>query len=80
MSWGDIGAALNAANPEELNELYGSLRLSLKYHHADQTVDVEVDPMGDRVDKVCVRRGVLRRNTRLNHTPRPRRSCPRQNR
>ncbi|TCC33229.1 recombinase family protein [Kribbella speibonae] len=54
---GDIGAALNAANPEELNELYGSLRLSLKYHHADQTVDVEVDPMGDRVDKVCVRGG-----------------------
>ncbi|GAA3114312.1 hypothetical protein [Kribbella aluminosa] len=54
---GDIGAALNVANPEELNQLYGSLRLSLKYHHADQTVDVEVDPMGDRVDKVCVRGG-----------------------
>ncbi|WP_202867430.1 recombinase family protein [Kribbella pittospori] len=54
---GDIGAALNASSPEELNQLYGSLRLSLTYYHADQTVDVEVDPLGDRVDKVCVRGG-----------------------
>ncbi|MEV5961459.1 hypothetical protein AB0L70_06820 [Kribbella sp. NPDC051952] len=54
---GDLGAALNSANPEELNRLYGALRLSLRYHHANQTVDVEVDPMGDRVDKACVRGG-----------------------
>jgi hypothetical protein len=54
---GDIGAALNSANPEELNQLYRALRLSLKYHHVEQIVDVEVDPMGDRVDKVCVRGG-----------------------
>ncbi|GAA1719382.1 recombinase family protein [Kribbella yunnanensis] len=54
---GDIGTALNAANPEDLGELYRSLRLSLTYHHVDQRVDVEVDPMGDRVVKVCVRGG-----------------------
>jgi hypothetical protein len=54
---GDIGTALNAANPEDLGQLYRSLRLSLTYHHVDQRVDVAVDPMADRVDKVCVRGG-----------------------
>ncbi|MFC9689048.1 recombinase family protein [Kribbella sp. NPDC056951] len=54
---GDIGTALNAANPEDLGQLYRSLRLSLTYHHVDQKVDVEVDPMADRVVKVCVRGG-----------------------
>ncbi|MFI5735413.1 zinc ribbon domain-containing protein [Kribbella sp. NPDC051587] len=54
---GDVGKALNAANPEDLGQLYRSLRLSLTYHHVDQRVDVEVDPMADRVDKVCVRGG-----------------------
>ncbi|MFF1819836.1 recombinase family protein [Kribbella sp. NPDC058245] len=54
---GNVGAALSAANPEDLSQLYRALRLSLTYHHADQMVEVEVDPLGDRVDKLRVRGG-----------------------
>ncbi|WP_410790969.1 recombinase family protein [Kribbella sp. C-35] len=54
---GDIGAALDVAEPQELSELYASLRLSLRYHHIKQTVDVEVDPLADRVNKLRVRGG-----------------------
>lgn len=54
---GGMASALDRAEPQELSELYALLRLSLTYHHIEQIVDVEVDPMGDRVDKVCVRGG-----------------------
>jgi DNA invertase Pin-like site-specific DNA recombinase len=54
---GDVGLALNQADPEELTELYASLRLTLTYHHAKQIVDVEIDPLSDRVDKYRVRGG-----------------------
>jgi hypothetical protein len=54
---GDIAQALDRAEPEERSQLYASLRLSLIYHHVDQIVDVEVDPLADRVDKYCVRGG-----------------------
>ncbi|WP_327635121.1 recombinase family protein [Kribbella sp. NBC_00482] len=54
---GDVARALDSAEPEELSELYSSLRLSLTYHHTEQIVDVEVDPMADRVDKYRVRGG-----------------------
>jgi len=55
---GDVAAALDGADPEELSELYSSLRLSLRYDlHINQTVDVEVDPLVDRVDKLRVRGG-----------------------
>lgn len=52
-----MAKVLDKAQPEEVSELYASLRLSLTYHHVEQIVDVEVDPVGDRVDKVCVRGG-----------------------
>lgn len=54
---GDMTTALGRAEPEELAELYASFRLSLTYHHTEQIVDVEVDPIGDRVDKLRVRGG-----------------------
>ncbi|MDX6283000.1 MAG: hypothetical protein QOH03_4071 [Kribbellaceae bacterium] len=54
---GDMARALERAEPEERSQLYGALRLSLVYHHVDQIVDVEVDPLADRVDKLRVRGG-----------------------
>ena len=54
---GDIGLALGRAEAEERRELYESLRLSMVYHHVDQIVDVEIDPLADRVDKSRVRGG-----------------------
>ncbi|MGW6194828.1 recombinase family protein [Kribbella sp. NPDC055110] len=54
---GDVGRALNTAEPEELSELYSSLRLSLTYDHVEQKLDVEVDPLADRVVKSRVRGG-----------------------
>ncbi|WP_410791100.1 hypothetical protein [Kribbella sp. C-35] len=54
-----------AAEAQHLGELYASLRLVLAYHHVERGVDVEVDPMGERVEK-SVRGGHA-----LNHTPRP---------
>ncbi|MEV5961490.1 hypothetical protein AB0L70_06975 [Kribbella sp. NPDC051952] len=48
-----------------MSELYASLRLSLTYHHVEQILDVEVDPMADRVDKVRVRGGTRTLTTRL---------------
>jgi hypothetical protein len=62
----DVARALDSAEPEELSELYSSLRLSLTYHHIDQTVDVEIDPLADRVDKYRVRGGTRTLTTRLN--------------
>lgn len=52
---GDMTTVLDRADPEELAELLRSLRWSLTYHHTEQIVDVEVDTIGDRVDKLCVR-------------------------
>jgi hypothetical protein len=54
---GDVTTALNGAEPQELAELYASLRLCLTYHHIEQRIDVEVDPIGDRVDELRVRGG-----------------------
>lgn len=54
---GDMSQALDRAESDELSQLYASLRLSLTYHHAEQIVDVEVDPLVDRVDKLRVRGG-----------------------
>lgn len=54
---GDVGRALNTAEPEELSELYSSLRLALTYDHVEQKLDVEVDPLADRVVKSRVRGG-----------------------
>jgi hypothetical protein len=62
---GDMAKALDKADPEELSQLYASLRLSLTYCHIEQIVDVEVDPMGDRVDKYRVRGGTRSLTTRL---------------
>jgi hypothetical protein len=53
---GDISRAFGTAEPEELSELYSSLRLSLTYH-AKQIVEVGVDFLADRVDKYRVRGG-----------------------
>jgi len=36
---------------------HDSLRLSLIYHYAEQIIDVEIDPLADRVDKYRVRGG-----------------------
>jgi len=62
---GDMAQALDRAEPEHLAELYSALRLSLTYHHAEQVVDVEVDPLADRVDKLRVRGGTRTLTTRL---------------
>ncbi|TCC30686.1 hypothetical protein [Kribbella speibonae] len=61
---GDM-TALDRAEPEDLAELYASFRLSLTYNHTEQIVDVEVDPIGDRVDKLRVRGGTRTLTTRL---------------
>ncbi len=60
-----MAQALDRAEPEHLSELYSALRLSLTYHHAEQVVDVEVDPLADRVDKLRVRGGTRTLTTRL---------------
>jgi hypothetical protein len=39
---GNVARALDWAEPEELSELYASLRLSLTYRHVEQVVEVEV--------------------------------------
>ncbi|GAA0584489.1 recombinase family protein [Kribbella sandramycini] len=54
---GDVGRALDAADPAELSELYEALKLGLTYNYADQTVGVEIDPLADRVAKYRVRGG-----------------------
>jgi hypothetical protein len=61
----DIGLALGRAQAEERRQLYESLRLSLTYHHAEQIVDVEIDPLADRVDKYRVRGGTRTLTTRI---------------
>jgi hypothetical protein len=61
---GSVARALDTAALEELSELYSSLRWSLTYHHSEQIVEVEVEPLADRIDKYCVRGGT-RLTTRL---------------
>lgn len=56
---------MNTAELEELSELYSSLRLALKYNHAEQKLDVEVDPLADRVVKSRVRGRTRTLTTRL---------------
>ena len=51
------GARVPRQRGQEMSELYASLRWPLTYHHVEQILDVEVDPMGDRVDKHRVRGG-----------------------
>jgi hypothetical protein len=62
---GSVARALDTVAPEELSELYSSLRLSLTYHHSEQIVQVEVDPLADRIEKYCVRGGTRALTTRL---------------
>ena len=62
---GNAARALGRAEPEELAELYSSLRLSLTCHHVELIVEVEVDPLADRVDKYRVRGGTRTLTTRL---------------
>ena len=47
--------AVKSAEPEELCELYSSLRLALVYNRVERSRDAEVDPLIDRVVKVCAR-------------------------
>ncbi|GAB2652066.1 hypothetical protein [Kribbella swartbergensis] len=54
---GDMAQALDRADREQLAELYAAMRLTLRYDHVEKTVDVEVDPLADRVDKLRVRGG-----------------------
>jgi hypothetical protein len=64
---GQVNATLDQAEPEELSELYASLRLSLTYLHIEQIVD----PLVDRVDKLRVRGGTRTLTTRLDLDPQP---------
>jgi hypothetical protein len=60
-----MATALDRADPDELADLYSSLRLSVTYQHIEQIVDVEVDPLADRVVKKCFRGGTRTLTTRL---------------
>jgi hypothetical protein len=60
-----MAQALDRAEADELSQLYSSLRLMLTYRHAEQILDVEVDPLVDRVDKLRVRGGRRTLTTRL---------------
>jgi hypothetical protein len=54
-SLGDVGAALLGADPENLERLYGNLRLELLYHPLERTVDAR---LATRVVSACVRGGL----------------------
>ncbi len=45
-SLGDVGQALNRANPASMQKLYEALRLEMIYHGEHRTVDVAVRPLG----------------------------------
>ncbi|TCC32650.1 hypothetical protein E0H75_42680 [Kribbella capetownensis] len=62
---GDMAHALDRAHPKDLAELCAALHLSLTYHHTEQIVDVEVDPLADRVAKLRVRGGARTLTTRV---------------
>jgi len=61
-SLGDVGAALLGTDPENLERLYGMLRLELLYHPLERTVDARLAP---RVVSACVRGGSCALPTRL---------------
>lgn len=63
------GARVPRQRGQEMSELYASLRWPLTYHHVEQILDVEVDPMGDRVDKHRVRGRTRTLTTRLKLDP-----------
>jgi hypothetical protein len=48
-SLGDVGAALNRANPDRMCKIYDSLRLEMVYDHDERAVDVAVKPLGGLV-------------------------------
>jgi hypothetical protein len=48
-SLGDVGAALNRANPDRMCKIYDSLRLEMVYDHDERAVDVVVKPLGGLV-------------------------------
>lgn len=50
---GDVGAALNRANPEKMRRLYENLRVEMVYDHDARAVDVTVRPLGGQC--VCPR-------------------------
>ena len=54
-SLGDVGAALNRANPDRIRKTYNSLRLEMVYDHEERAVDVIVKPSGG----LCVSEGGL---------------------
>ncbi|HEX4724922.1 MAG TPA: recombinase family protein [Pseudonocardiaceae bacterium] len=54
-SLGDVMGALHRADPDELENLYASLRLEMTYDHGERAVDLHVAPVG-RVS-ACVRGG-----------------------
>ncbi|MFF1819724.1 hypothetical protein ACFVWG_20660 [Kribbella sp. NPDC058245] len=62
---GDVGRALDAADPAELSALYEALKLGQTYNYADQSVGVEIDPLADRVAKYRVRGGTPARSRRI---------------
>jgi DNA invertase Pin-like site-specific DNA recombinase len=53
-SLGDVGATLKGGGPEALADLYGKLRLELRYDNEKEAVDVTASP---RVNSLCVRGG-----------------------
>ncbi|MFC9689119.1 hypothetical protein ACFTSF_11305 [Kribbella sp. NPDC056951] len=63
---GDVGRALDAADP---GELYEALKVGLTYNYADQSVGVEIDPLADRVAKYRVRGRTRTLTTRLDLEP-----------
>lgn len=52
---GDVGAAINDANPARLQALYESLQLGMTHNHKEQAVDVVIRP--SRRDCAGVRGG-----------------------
>ena len=48
-SLGDVGAALNRANPDRMCRIYDSLRLEMVYDRDERAVDVAVKPLGGLV-------------------------------
>ena len=43
---GDVGHALNRANPSRLQKIYEELRLEMIYHPEEKAVDAAIRPLG----------------------------------
>jgi hypothetical protein len=63
---GDLGRALNGADPDKLEDLYAALRLEMTYHAHERAVDVTIRPARRGSERV---RGGTRTNFR--HSPSP---------